>query len=227
MGNVIGHLIPGDGNDPGMTNGPVGENRDIRGATTNVHQTDAELLFIFGEHSVGRGQLLENDVVDIKAAAPNTFFNVLGGIRGTGHQMHFGFQTDTRHAERFANTFLIVDNEFLGQDMEDLLVSGNRHGPRRVDNPFNIQGQHLAISNGHDTVGIQAADVTAGDPHIDRVYMAPRHQLGFFNCPLNGMNRGLDVDHHTLFQAGRRVQPGTDDFQCATGSRQPHDCHDF
>jgi hypothetical protein len=40
--------------------------------------------------------------------------------------------------------------------------------------------------------------MAAGDAHVDRVDLAAGHQLGLLHRPLDGLDGGLDVDHHAL-----------------------------
>ncbi len=43
-----------------------------------------------------------------------------------------------RHADRLADAFLVVDDEFLRQDVEDLLVGRDRDRLRRVDHALDV-----------------------------------------------------------------------------------------
>ena len=112
--------------------------------------------------------------------------------------MHLGFQAHPGHTQRFLDALLAVDNVFLGQDMQNLLVRRNRHRLGRVDHPLQIQAIHFPVLDRHDAVGIEAADVTAGNTHVDRVNLAARHQLSLFHRTLYGLHRRFDVNHHAF-----------------------------
>ena len=126
--------------------------------------------------------------------------------------MNLGFKTHSRHSQGFAYPFLVIDDEFLGQDVENFLIGGNGHGARGVYNPVNIHGQNFSVPDRDDTVGIHATNVAPGDARIDRSDMAPRHQLGLFHGTLNGRNRGLDIDYDAFFHAGGTMHASADDF---------------
>lgn len=63
-GDVIGDLVAGDQDHRGMADRAFGEDRDIGGAAADIHQAHAQFLLVLGQHRIGRGQLLEDDVVD-------------------------------------------------------------------------------------------------------------------------------------------------------------------
>jgi hypothetical protein len=47
-------------------------------------------------------------------------------------------ETHAGHADRLADAFLVVDDEFLRQDVQDLLVGRDRHRARRVDHALDV-----------------------------------------------------------------------------------------
>ena len=84
-------------------------------------------------HGEARGELLEHDVVDFEAAALDALLDVLRRALGAGDDVHLGLEPHARHADRIADAFLAVDDEFLRQHVQDLLVRRDRHGLGRVD----------------------------------------------------------------------------------------------
>ena len=52
---------------------------------------------------------------------------------------------------------------------------------------------------------------------INRVNLAARHQLRFLHSALDGIDRGFNIDHDTLFHASRRVRPNTDNLNTSVG----------
>ena len=154
---------------------------------------------------MARCQLLKNDVVYLKAAAFHTFLDVLCRVYRTGHQVHLGFQAHTGHAHGLLDAFLVIDHEFLRQDMQDFLIRGYGNRLGRVDHPVDIGLSHFPVADGHNAVGIQALDMTARDACVDRMNSAASHQLGFLHCPLDGLNRGFDIHHHPPLEAAGRV----------------------
>ena len=115
--------------------------------------------------------------------------------------MHFHFQTHTAHTQGLTHIFLAVDNEFLRQDVQDLLISRNIHGARSFNHALYIGLRHFFVFNRHHAVRIDALDVTAGNPGIHLANFAIRHQLRFFQGTLNRIHRRFDIHHHALLQA--------------------------
>ena len=100
-----------------MSDRAFGEYADIGCAATDVDKTNTQLFFIFRQHGHARCELFKDDVIDLESAASYTLDNVLCGTDGAGNDVHFCFEANAAHTDRFANSFLFVDNEFLRQDV--------------------------------------------------------------------------------------------------------------
>ena len=137
-GDIVGYLVAGDRNHRGVLNGSAEEHGDVGRATTDVDDARAEFLLVVSQNRVARRQLFEHDVIDFEAAALHALDDVLRGAFRAGHHVNFGLQTHTGHADRLANTLLAVDQEFLGQDVQYLLVGRNGDGARRIDDPVDV-----------------------------------------------------------------------------------------
>ena len=210
--DVVGHLVAGDRDHRRVPNRAAGEHRDVGRAAADVDQAHAQFLFVVGEHGVARRQLLEHDVLDGEAAALHALHDVLRGALGAGDDVHLRFQAHAGHADRLADAFLAVDQEFLRQDVQDLLVGRNRDGARRVDHALDVFGRHFLVADRDDAVRVQAAHVAAGDAGVHRVNLAAGHQLRFLDGALDRLHRRLDVDDDAALQAARRMRAEADDF---------------
>ena len=197
-GDVIGHLVSGDRDHRRMMDGAVDEDRDVGGTSAYVSQADPQVLLVVGQHRLGRGQLLQHDVVDFQAAAAHALDDVLRGADRAGHHVYLGFQTHARHADGIADPLLIVDDELLRQDVQDLLIRRDGHGAGGIDDAVHVQLGHFVVANGDNAVGIEAADMATGDAGINRTDLAAGHQFGLFDRALYRLHRGFDVDHHAL-----------------------------
>src|SRR5690606_34548478 len=159
---VVCDLVASNGNYGGVANRPFSENRDVGSAAANVHQAHAQLFFILSEHRIGRGQLFEDDVVDFQAATTHAFFDVLRGIHRTGDHLHLGLQAYAGHAQRLAHTLLVVDHVILRQRVQYALVGWNGDGLCGIQHALEVRSTDFAITNGHDAVGVQAANMVTG-----------------------------------------------------------------
>ena len=131
--------------------------------------------------------------------------------------MHLGLQTDAAHAERFADAVLLVDDEFLGQDMDDFAVHGDGDGLGGVDDAAHVLLGDFAVLDGDHALGVEALDVAAGDTGIDRLDLAAGHQLGLFDGLADGGDRALDVDDDPFAQAAGRAGADADDVDAVLG----------
>lgn len=107
--------------------------------------------------------------------------------------MHLGFQAHPGHAQRLAHAFLVIDHVILGQGMQHPLVRRDRHRLGGIQYPFDIRRVHLAIADRHDAVGIEAADVVAGDADERQWIRQPAI------CWASSMARWIDCTVDSMF----------------------------
>jgi len=69
--------------------------------------------------------------------------------------------------------------------------------------------------------------VAAGDPRIDRVNLAARHEFGLFDRALDGLHRRFDVDDHALLKSPRRVRAQAEHLDRAVRTDFADERHDF
>ena len=72
--------------------------------------------------------------------------------------------------------------------MQHFLICRDGHRLGGVENPLDISWDHFTLPNRNDSVGVHRTDMTACNPHINRVNLAARHELGLFHRSLNGIN---------------------------------------
>src|SRR5262245_34045295 len=61
--DVVGDLVARDRDHGGVADRAAGEHGDVGGAAADVHEADAEVLLVLGQHGERRGELLEDDVL--------------------------------------------------------------------------------------------------------------------------------------------------------------------
>ena len=113
----------------------------------------AQLLFLFREHGLARGQGLQHDVAHVQAGAVGAFHDVVGRGHGAGDNVDLGLQPDAAHAHGVLDAGLVVHDVFLGQNVNDLPVHGNGHGPGRLLDPLHVLGRDLRPLDGDHPPG--------------------------------------------------------------------------
>src|SRR6266446_3866231 len=112
----------GDRDHRRMADRAVREHGDVGRAAADVEQTDAEVLLVLRQHRARGSERLQDQVVHFEPAAPHAFDDVLRRRHRARDDVHLHFQADSRHADGLAHVLLAVDDEFLPQHVEDLLV---------------------------------------------------------------------------------------------------------
>ena len=210
-----------------MADRAIGEHRHIGRAAADVDQHHAQFLFIGREHRIGGRHRLQDQVRHFQAAAAHALDDVLHRRHGAGDDMHLHLQADAAHADRLAHIFLAVDDELLRHRVQQLLIGRNVNRFCRLDDARHVGGRHFLVLDGHHAAGIEAADMAAGDARIHIADLAVGHQLGLFQRALDGLHRGLDIDHHAFFQALRFVLAQPDHFVAPVGHHFGYHRHHF
>ncbi len=212
-GDVVGHMVASQGQDGGVPDGPARKDRDVGGAAADVHQDDTQLFFVRGQDGTGRGNLLQDDVLQAETGLVGAFGDVADCGNAAGHDMDPDFQARTRHADRIGDATDIVDGKFLRQYMDYL--NADRLGKilGLFHHPFLVGLGDLITLDGDDAVGADALNMTAGDTGVDIIHPDTGHLLSIFDRMSDSLNRILHVDHQAAFQTFGDGCSETDDFQ--------------
>ena len=223
--DVVGDLVAGDRQHRGVTDRAAGEDGDVGGAAADIDQHDAQLFFVGGQHGQAGSQGLQDQILHFQAAAAHALDDVLCGADRAGHDVHAHFQAQAAHADGLADVFLAVNDEFLRQHVQHLLIGGDVHGLGGLDDASDIGGGDFLVFHGDHAAGVEAADMAAGDAGVDVADLAICHQLGFFKRSLDGIHSGLDIDDHALAHAARFVLAQAKHFESPFGQDFSHHSH--
>src|SRR5215813_4087195 len=196
-GDVVGEKLTAQRHDDCMTYGAVMVNGDIRLSASNIDQHTTQILLVIAEDCFADSDRLQHRIAYKKAAAIYGSNRVLCSCRRTGDDMHIYFETRTHHSKRIANAKLIVDGEFLGNDVDDLAVRRKRDGTCRLDDTPHIFAIDLARprrDRSHATA-VKTPDVWTGEPHIHTVDFTPSHGFRLTDALLNRIHRGFKIDN--------------------------------
>ena len=95
----------------------------------------SQLLLVGRQHRFRRGELLEHELNDLDARLVHAGHDVLGHGHRRGHDMHVRLQPRADHPDRVRDAILAVHRELSRHDVDDLVVLGDLHPARRVDDP--------------------------------------------------------------------------------------------
>ena len=132
-----------------------------------------------------------------------------------------------RHADGLAYALFLVDQEFLRQHVQHLLVRRNRQRPRGVDHPVHVRLRDLLVADRNDAVRVVALYVATGDARVDVIDLAAGHQLRLLHGAADGFDGGVDVHHHAALEAAGGAGADADDFDGVLGRHGADDGGDL
>ena len=186
-----------------MAHGTVVIDRNIRFAAADIDQHTAEFLFVFRQDRFTGGNRFQNRVAGQQSASIDGCDDILCGGRGTGYDMHVNFEACSHHTERIAYAGLIIDGEFLGQDVDDLAIGRQGHGPGRLDDTSYVVAVDLARTcwDRSNAAAVEAFDMWTRETDVNRFDLAMSHRLGFGDAFLDRFNDSFQADDRTLLDS--------------------------
>ena len=204
-GDVVGEVIATDGDDGGVPHAAALEDGEVGGSAADVEQRDAQLFLVRGQHRLGRRELADHRIDHFDAGPVDASHEVLRRRLAAGDDVHVDLEPGAGEADRRTDALLLVDDEILRQHVEDLAADRQRHRARRVDGAPHVVARHFPVLAGDrdDTAAVEALDVRAAEPEVDRADLDAGHQLGFFDRPLDRFDRGVEVDDDAALEPFR------------------------
>src|SRR5450631_1529624 len=225
--DVVGDLVARDRDDRRVLDRAVGEDRDVGRAAADVHEAHAQVALVVEEDRVGGGEGLQHEVAHLQPAAAHALHDVLRGRHRARDDVHLHLEAHAAHAEGLAHAALAVDDEFLLEDVEHLLLHGDVHGARGLDHAVDVVLLHFLVLDRHHAVGVEALDVASRDPGEHFLDLRVGHELGLLEGALDRVYRGLDVHDDALLQTARRVASHADEAQRVLGRDLGDERHDL
>ena len=178
------------------------EDRDPGGAAAHFDQRDAQLLLVFRQHRVRRGQGLEHQVRHAIPGALHALAQVLRGRRLHRHEVHLDLEAHPRHPDRVHHAVLLVDHVLMRDVVQQLVVPPQGHRARYFVDARHVLPRDLFPRHRHHARGGPRRHVLAGDPARDAAHLRPRHPLGVAHRGHDRPRRLIDVADHAAPHAG-------------------------
>src|SRR5512138_2195182 len=228
-GDVVGEVVAPDGDGRGVPEAAALVDRHLGCAGADVDLADAELALVLGQDGLGRGDLVEDDLLDADAGPLDAALEVLERGQGGGDDVDVDLELDAAHADRVLDAVLVVDDELLGDDVDDVPVRRDGDGLGLVDDAADVLAGDLPVlaRDGDDAAAVEALDVGPGDAEEGRADLDPGHELRLFLGLLDGRGRRLEVDDDALAQAVGVGRADADDLDLALLGHLGDDGHDL
>jgi len=119
--------------------------------------------------------------------------------------VHPHFEARRHHAERIVHAGLLVEDEFLGQQVEDFAICRQLYGSRFLDGLADFVAGNLAWTRAKrdSAVGVQAAHVGSGNSDQRVLDSCSRRIFRAFDRFLNRRNGFLQINNDALTRSPR------------------------
>ena len=199
--DIARHIVAAERDRAKVADLALMEECQVGGAGTHLDERDSQLFFVFGEHRQRAGERLQDQFAHGVARALHRLAQVERGGTADGHQVHLGFETRTRHADRVTNARVLVHRIFLGQRVQELAFGGDRHGLRDFIGALHVGPGDLFATDGDDALADHRLHVLAGDPGVHVMHLHARHALGVLDGFADRARSLLDVSYHAAAHA--------------------------
>ena len=121
-------MIAANRNHAGVSHRAFLKNDHAGRSRAQVGQADTQFALVRSQHGIGAGQGLEYGVVHVHAGAIDGGDHVLHGARRDRDHVHPHFEPGGHHAQRIVHAGLVIENEFLRQQVQNFAIVGKRDG---------------------------------------------------------------------------------------------------
>ena len=124
--DVVRDVVAAHRQDPRVERRALLEQGEVDRPGADVGDRDAELLLGLGQHGLGRGQRVRDELVDLDARRLHALGQVLDRGGGRGDDVRLDLESQGAHPERILDALLAVDGEPPPLDVEHLAVRRDR-----------------------------------------------------------------------------------------------------
>jgi len=129
--------------------------------------------------------------------------------------VHLGHELHPAHADGILDAALDVDDEFLGEQVQHLLLGGDGHGAGDFDHLDHVLARDLAALDGEHPLGVGTLDVGPRDAGVHARDVAGGHALGLVDGLGDRRHARFDIDDGAAFHAGHRRHAEPDRLDAA------------
>src|SRR6266516_138197 len=196
---------------------PLMEHRHTGRPAPDLHQRDAQLLLVVGQHRIGRGEWLE---YQLGRPVPRSLHAAPQVLRGGGlhrHEVHLHLEPRAGHPHGVRDAALLVDHVLLRDIVQQLVVPPQGHRARHLVHARHVVRGDLVARYRHDPRRRARRDVLPRDATRHHADLHARHALGVAHRRDDRPTRLVDVAHHAAPHARVLREPHAQHF----GERPP------
>src|SRR5262245_19111648 len=227
--NIIGEMTAANREDRSMAYcGSIYDGK-IGNVRSDVDYCGSKLLFVRRERPFRDRNVVDHSIGHHHSGPVHGCDDILPGRYRRCYNVNRCLQPNSQKPYWISDAVLVIDREFLGQDVDDLSIGRHADRPGLIDYPINVFFIDLAVSAAYRDYAarIESLHLYAAQSYVHLIDWQPAHHLGFFNSALDCVHRRLNVDDDSLSHAAGLCPANPDDFDLVTFGRFARDQPDL
>ena len=163
---------------------------DIGFTTSDIDEHAPEFFLVFGQNRLPDRNGFEYGIADQKSASVDGGHDILSGCRRACDDVNVHFESGSHHSQRIADSILVIDGEFLRQDVDDFPVRRKRDRSSSLDNAAHIVAVNFPRARWYrrHAATVETFDVRTSKADINRLDFTTRHRLRFAHALLDRLH---------------------------------------
>ena len=120
--NIVSEMVAADGDYPRVGDRAFVEDDYVRRSSSDIDEAYSKIALVGIDDCVGASERLKHNVVNVNARPVRRRHQILGGSGRRSNHVGIHFEAQPNHARRILNATLLVDNEFLRQQVDRLAI---------------------------------------------------------------------------------------------------------
>ena len=181
------------------------KNNQLGRTRADVGQAHAHFAFIGTQHGIGGGKRLKHRVIYMDSGLVHRCDHVLRGARRGSHHVNPHLEPRRHHSQGIVYARLIVEDEFLRQQMQNFAVGGQGNRARLIHRQLDLIASNLTrpCAQTDAAVAVDSANMSTTDADDCVLHGRAGDIFRGLHGSLNRRHCLFEFNDHTLARSAR------------------------